>query len=187
MIWEMEPDYFQYYDAAQGGGARGQTGGPFSGAEAANYMSQMIAAVKAILPNVVFSMDTSPWMPNNGCAGPNAATSPGWYSFFDMSQFTFIHTSGGGTLANSIDIRTNQDTWAGVHQCSGNKPILADTGYGAAGGSAGPDPAWDVAANINARMAEGVVSITQYNPTAATWGATIAATRPNLGTPIACL
>jgi hypothetical protein len=186
MIWEMEPDYFQYYDAAQGGGARGQTGGPFSGAEAANYMSQMIAAVKAILPNVVFSMDTSPWMPNNGCAGANAATSPGWYPFFDMSQFTFIHTSGGGTLANSIDIRTNQDTWAGVHQCSGNKPILADTGYGAAGGSAGPDPAWDVAANINARMAEGVVSITQYNPTAATWGATIAATRPNLGTPIAC-
>jgi hypothetical protein len=185
MIWEMEPDYFQYYDTAQGGGTRGQPGGPLSGAEAANYMSQMIAAVKQFLPNAVFSMDTSPWMPNNGCAGTNAATSPGWYPFFDMSEFTFINTSGGGTLANSANIRAGQDTWAGVHQCSGGKPILADTGYGAAGGSAGPDPAWDVAANINARIANGVISITQYNPTAATWGATIAATRPALD-PVSC-
>jgi hypothetical protein len=185
MIWEMEPDYFQYYDAAQGGGTRGQPGGPLSGAEAASYMSQMIAAVKQVLPNAVFSMDTSPWMPNSGCAGTNPATSPGWYSFFDMSEFTFINTSGGGTLASSANIRAGQDTWAGVHRCSGGKPILADTGYGAAGGSAGPDPAWDVAANINARIADGVIAITQYNPTAATWGATIAATRPALG-PVSC-
>jgi hypothetical protein len=176
IIWEMEPDYFQYYDTAQGGGTRGQAGGPLSGAEAANYMSQMIATVKQSLPNAVFSMDTSPWMPSNGC---------GWYPFFNMGQFTFINTSGGGTLAGSANIRAGQDTWAGVYGCSGNKPILADTGYGAAGGSSGPDPAWDVAANINARIANGVVSITQYNPTASTWGATIAATRPNLN-PVTC-
>jgi hypothetical protein len=184
MIWEMEPDYYQYYDAAQGGGTRGQMGGPLSGAEAANYMSQMIATVKKYLPNAVFSMDTSPWMTNNGCAGTNTTTDPGWYSFFDMSQFTFVNTSGGGTLANSADIRTGEDTWAGVHQCSG-KPILADTGYGAAGGSAGPDVNWDVPANINARIGNGVVSITQYNPDASTWGATIAANRPMLN-PIQC-
>lgn len=185
MIWEMEPDYFQYYDAAQGGGTRGQAGGPLSGQEAANYMSQMIATVKKYLPNAVFSMDTSPWMSNNGCAGTNTTTDPGWYPFFDMSQFAFVNTSGGGTLANSADIRTNEDTWAGIHQCSGNKPILADTGYGAAGGSAGPDPDWDVPANINARITDGVISITQYNPNASTWGATIAANRPSIN-PIQC-
>jgi hypothetical protein len=185
MIWEMEPDYFQYYDAAQGGGTRGQAGGPLSGAEAANYMSQMIATVKQYLPNAVFSMDTSPWMSNNGCAGSNPATDPGWYPFFDMSQFTFVNTSGGGTLANSANIRAGEATWAGVHQCSGNKPILADTGYGAAGGSAGPDPNWDVPANINARIVDGVISITQYNPNAATWGATIAANRSMLS-PVNC-
>ncbi len=54
-------------------------------------------------------------------------------------------------------------TWAGVHQVTG-KPILADTGYGVGGQSAGHDPAWDVVANINARIADGVISITQYNP-----------------------
>ena len=175
MIWEMEPDYFQYYDAAQGGGTRGQPGGPFSYAEAANYMSQIIATVKQYLPNVQFSMDVSPWMPNDGQA---------WFSAFDMSQFTFVSTSGGGTLANSPNIRAGQDTWAGVHKNSG-KPILADTGYGAAGGSAGPDPNWDVPANINARIADGVVSITQYNPSASTWGATLSSIRPELN-PVTC-
>jgi hypothetical protein len=176
IIWEMEPDFYQYYDAGQGGD-------PLTGAEAANYMSQMIATVKKSLPNAVFSMDISPWMsPVNGCT---AGGKPGWYSYFDMSQFTFVNTSGGGTLAASANIRAGEATWAGVHQCSGNKPILADTGYGAAGGSAGPDPNWDVPANINARIANGVVSVTQYNPTASTWGATIAANRSMLE-PIQC-
>jgi hypothetical protein len=168
MIWEMEPDYYQYYDAAQGGD-------PLTGAEAANYMLQMTQAVKAILPNAFFSMDISPWEPSpGGCA---------WYAYFNMSQFSFVSTSGGDTLAASTAIRSGEDTWAGVHQCSG-KPILADTGYGAAGVSSGYDPNWDVAANINARIADGVVSITQYNPnsnqTAAAWGGIIAATRPSL-------
>jgi len=176
IIWEMEPDFYQYFDTGQGGD-------PLTGAEAANYMSQMIATVKQYLPNAVFSMDISPWMsPTNGCTAGGKA---GWYSYFDMTQFTFINTSGGGTLAASANIRAGEATWAGVHQCSGNKPILADTGYGAAGGSAGPDPNWDVPANINARIANGVISITQYNPTASTWGATIAANRPNIN-PIQC-
>jgi hypothetical protein len=53
------------------------------------------------------------------------------------------------------------------------------------GSSAGPDPNWDVAANINARMADGVVAITQYNP-AATWGTTIATVRSQLNAPKTC-
>jgi hypothetical protein len=65
------------------------------------------------------------------------------------------------------------------------KPILADTGYGVNGSSAGPDANWDVAANINARMADGVVGITQYNP-AATWGTTIANVRSQLNSPKTC-
>jgi hypothetical protein len=121
-------------------------------------------------------MDISPWISNNGS---------GWYPNFDMSLFTFINTSGGGTAADSTKIRTNNSmTWAGVSQVAG-KPILADTGYGANGGSAGPDPAWDVAANINARIADGVVSISQYNP-ANTWGTTISGIRSQLNAPKVC-
>ena len=173
IIWEMEPDYYQYYATAQGGGTRGQAGGPLSVQEAASYMSQMVATVRQYLPNAVFSMDISPWMPNNGGA---------WYPSFTMSDFTFISTSGGNTAASNTLVRAgNAMTWAGVHTLTG-KPILADTGYGT---PAGPDANWDMSANINARIADGVVSITQYSPTASTWGATIGQARPQLSA-VAC-
>jgi hypothetical protein len=102
-----------------------------------------------------------------------------------MSLFTFVNTSGGGTSANSDKIRaSNNMTWAGLRQASG-KPILADTGYGADGVSAGEDPNWNVAANINARIADGVIAISQYNP-GSSWANTISGVRGQLATPSTC-
>jgi len=71
-----------------------------------------------------------------------------------------------------------------VNQVTG-KPIMADTGYGVNGSSAGPDAAWDTPANINARIDDGVVSISQYNP-ATNWGNTISGVRPQLKAPRYC-
>ena len=168
IIFEMEPDWYQYY-------AGGQTQA-WTPAQAGTNMTALVNALKGSLPNAVFSMDISPWIPNNGSD---------WYTKFDMSLFTFINTSGGGTAANNTKIRSNNAmTWAGVHGVTG-KPILADTGYGANGGSAGPDAAWDVPANINARIADGVVSISQYNPSSS-WGSTISGIRSQLSTPSIC-
>jgi hypothetical protein len=59
------------------------------------------------------------------------------------------------------------------------KPILADTGYGVAGTSTGHDAQWDSVANVNARIADGVVGVAQYNPSS-NWASTIAQMRPNL-------
>jgi hypothetical protein len=173
IVFEMEPDWYQYTNSTQSQ--------PMSAATAGTIMSQFVNAVKSALPNAVFSMDVSPWVgPNNGA--DNGAQ---WYSNFDMSLFTFVNTSGGGTNANTTVIRSsNKMTWAGLHQVTG-KPILADTGYGANGVSAGLDPNWDVPANINARMSDGVVSIAQYNPTN-TWGSTIASFRGQLNSPSVC-
>jgi hypothetical protein len=168
IIFEMEPDWYQYTIS-------GQTQ-PWSPALAGTNMTALVNALKASLPNAKFSMDISPWIPTNGSA---------WYPNFDMSLFTFINTSGGGTDANNTKIRANNAmTWAGVNTVTG-KPILADTGYGAAGASAGEDPNWNVAANINARIADGVVSISQYNPTTG-WGGTIANIRSQLNAPRYC-
>jgi hypothetical protein len=75
-------------------------------------------------------------------------------------------------------------TWAGVNGVTG-KPILADTGYGAAGAPTGEDANWNAPANINARMADGVVGICQYNPTSG-WGSTIAGIRGQLNKPRYC-
>jgi hypothetical protein len=168
IIFEMEPDWYQYTIS-------GQTQ-PWTAAQAGTNMTALVNALKTSLPNAYFSMDISPWIANNGSA---------WYSNFNMSLFTFINTSGGGTDANNTKIRSsNAMTWAGVNQVTG-KPILADTGYGAAGASAGEDPNWNVAANINARIADGVISISQYNP-GSSWGNTISGIRGQLNTPRYC-
>ena len=168
IVFEMEPDWYQYTITNQTQ--------PWSAATAGTNMTALVNALKASLPNARFSMDISPWIPNNGSA---------WYPNFDMSLFTFINTSGGGTDANNTKIRaSNAMTWAGVNSVTG-KPILADTGYGAAGASAGEDPNWNVAANINARILDGVISISQYNPTSG-WGNTIAGIRSQLNTPRYC-
>jgi hypothetical protein len=173
IIFEMEPDWYQYT-----GGAQTQ---PWTAAQAGSRMTELVNALKTNLPNARFSLDVSPWVgPSNG--SDNGAQ---WYSNFDMSLFSFVNTSGGGTNAGTAKIRSsNNMTWAGLHQVTG-KPILADTGYGANGISAGPDPAWDVAANLNARIADGVIAIAQYNPSP-TWAATMTSVRSQLTTPPFC-
>jgi hypothetical protein len=167
IIFEMEPDWYQYT-----GGGQSQ---PWTAQQAGQYMGELVAAMKSSLPNARFSLDVSPWVgPNNGSDNGKQ-----WYSNFDMSLYSFVNTSGGGTSAGTAKIRSsNSMTWAGLHQATG-KPILADTGYGANGGSAGHDTAWDVVANINARIADGVVSISQYNPNS-DWGTTISGIRSQL-------
>ena len=122
-----------------------------------------------------------PWVaPSNGSDNGQS-----WYANFDMSLFTFVNTSGGGTDAGAAAIRSsNKMTWAGLFQVT-SKPILADTGYGANGTSAGHDAAWDSVANINARIADGVTAIAQYNPSGS-WGSTIAGIRGQLSTPRYC-
>jgi hypothetical protein len=173
IIFEMEPDWYQYVGSSQTQ--------PMTEAQAGTIMGQFVAALKQSLPNAVFSLDVSPWVGSNG--KDNGAE---WFSHFDMTQFTYVNTSGGGTDATAARIRSaNQMTWAGVTAAAG-KPILADTGYGVNGRPAGPDVNWDTVANINARIGDGVVSISQYNPTPATWGATIAGDRPQLSGPAFC-
>ena len=174
IVFEMEPDWYQYTNTST------QTDA-MTPSEAANIMGQFVAAIKQYLPNAVFSMDISPWVaPNNG--RDNGAQ---WYGNFDMSQFTFINTSGGSTQAGAARIRSaNEMTWAGVSQATG-KPILADTGYGVNGTSAGHDSAWDNVGNLNARINDGVVGIAQYNPNSG-WGGTISSIRGQLGTPRFC-
>lgn len=162
IIWQMEPDYYQY---TVGGDAQALTP-----KEAGELMSEMVAIVRQSLPNAVFSLDISPWMTNDG---------RDWYSNFKLADFTFINTSGGGTEAANTKIRsTDGMTWRGVHLVTG-KPILADTGYGVAGVSAGHDNNWDSVANINARIADGVISVSQYNPNS-NWATTLQQNRPQL-------
>ena len=172
IVFEMEPDWYQYTISEQGD--------PMTKAESGNILGQLVSAIQKHLPNAHFSIDISPWVDDNGASNGQA-----WYSNFDLSKFTFVNTSGGSTLAASTKIRSdNNMTWSGVSQVTG-KAVLADTGYGANGVSAGHDANWDTVANLNARIDDGVVSISQYNPKA-DWGSTISGLRSQLKMPKFC-
>ncbi|MDB5106308.1 MAG: hypothetical protein JWP91_3997 [Fibrobacteres bacterium] len=168
IVWLMEPDYYQYFSD------KSQAGGPLTYAEAGALMDEIIATVKKNLPNAVFSMDISPWVSN-----PST-----WFAAFKMDAFTYINTSGGRTDADDARIRKeNTMTWKEVHELT-RKPIIADDGYGVAGASTGHDATWDGPVNLNARIGDGVVAITQASPKA-DWNTVIAATRSQL-LPIQC-
>lgn len=172
IIFEMEPDFYQYTGNTQGD--------PMTKAEAGKIIGQYVAAIKEHLPNAYFSIDLSPWVDDNG-----TTQGKDWFSHFDLSLFTFANTSGGSTLAANTKIRSeNQMTWAGASQTTG-KGILADTGYGANGVSAGHDANWDNVNDLNARLADGVISISQYNPKP-DWANTIKSIRSQLKTPKYC-
>lgn len=173
IVFEMEPDWYQYTISEQEH--------PLTHAEAGQIMGEFVAILKEELPNAFFSMDISPWVPPNNGSDHGAE----WFSNFDLSLFTFVNTSGGGTEANNTKIRSsNNMTWAGVTGVTG-KTLLADTGYGVNGASAGHDAAWANVDNINARIDDGVIGINQYNPDS-NWGNTIASIRSQLKTPAFC-
>ena len=172
IVFEMEPDFYQYTGSTQGM--------PMTKAQAGMILDQYVTTMKQYLPNAYFSIDISPWVDDNGLTNGQD-----WYSHFDLSKFTFVNTSGGNTLGADTKIRSdNMMTWAGVSQVTG-KGVLADTGYGANGASAGHDASWDDVNNLNARSADGVLSISQYNPKA-DWGTTIASIRGQLKPPKFC-
>ena len=172
IIFEMEPDWYQYTDPNQND--------PMTKDEAAKILGQYVDAIRSALPNAYFSIDVSPWVDDNG-----TTNGKDWYSHFDLSKFTFVNTSGGSTLGANTKIRNdNLMTWAGVSGVTG-KGVLADTGYGANGVSAGHDANWDSADNLNARLADGVVSISQYNPKS-DWANTIKGIRSQLKMPEFC-
>jgi len=164
IVWLMEPDYYQY---AQPGSQ--QEGGPLTFAEAGSFMKDLVATVKKHLPGAVFSMDISPWV--NDVAG--------WYGAFNMADFTYINTSGGGTDADNSRIRAaNSLTWKSAHDIT-HKPIIADDGYGVAGSSTFHDATWDDVNNLKARIADGVVAISQTNPKS-DWNSTITSIQAQL-------
>jgi hypothetical protein len=166
IIWLMEPDFYQYCEANQEGGALSQQA-------AGQLMHELVVKIKTSLPNAVISMDISPWNPNQSS----------WFSNFQMDDFMYINTSGGQTDATSGAIRAGSGTsWKSIHDLA-NKCIIADDGYATGGSSTGHDPTWDDISNLKNRISDGVIAITQANPKS-DWASTITTLRPQLEKPV---
>jgi len=150
VIWLLEPDYYQYFDVASQ-----QTDLTF--AQAGTYMSQIISAIKQSNTKAVFAADISPWVADHG-------TMNNYYKALPLSSLSFLFTSGGTSQANaSLIKKENMMTWSSIYNVT-QKPIIADCGYGAGGGSTGHNSAWDDINNLKSRITDGVCAITQKNP-----------------------
>jgi len=175
MVWCMEPDYTQYADSTT------QTGKGLSWTECGALINEIVDTIRKYSPKSVFSMDISPWK--------ITTWQMGWFSNFKMSNFTFMNTSGGQSRADQTFISDSWSkdcpTWAWVYQTYGT-PVLADADYGTAGGSTGYDTRWDNVANLTARIKDGVIGVSHYNPSAATYAATIQSIRSQIPTPPKC-
>jgi hypothetical protein len=172
VIWLMEPDYYQY--ATPGS----QKNHPLTFQEAGDAMSAIVSAIKAVLPNAIFSLDVSPWMSED--------VFHDWISHFPMDQFTFMNTSGGATRGDLTNIRQGQLTWKFVSQATG-KPIIADASY--CGGNECQalvhDDRWDDPNNLNDRIGDGVAAITHVM-VPGQWEQTVESLRPELDLPGHC-
>ena len=155
VVWLLEPDIHQY--SATGGVT--QEGGGLPQLFMVELLRNITVLVRRHLPNAEFSMDISPWVTDQRA----------WLvPFLEGVDLSFMHTSGGRTDAHSERIRiTDPTTWFEIHQISG-LGLIADTGYGVAGESTGHDRSWDSVTNLGARVRDGVVALTQANPSP-TW------------------
>lgn len=153
-IWLIEPDYYQYVSG-------GQTS-PLSFQQAGDYMGQLIDIIRTHLPDAMIAIDISPWVEDHG-------NTNNYYGAMPMNKADFLFTSGGISQAGSSNIKAeNKLTWSGIYNVT-KKAIIADCGYGAGGGSTGHNAQWDNISNLNARISDGVVAITQKNPNGS-WG-----------------
>lgn len=144
-IFLMEPDYIQYSNSSQSGGG-------LSYEYLGTLMGDIISAMKAEYPQAKFSMDISPWIND---------PAP-WYAKFDMTDFSYMNTSGGRTEGGNERIRLDNNnlvTWKQINQLT-KKTIIADAGYGVGGSCDGSGGAWTQLSNIENRIKDGVVAYT---------------------------
>lgn len=153
MIWALEPDFYQY--------ASGQNGNsnPLSFSDAAAMISDIASAITSVMPGAVISMDISPWAPDN------------WFTSLPLSKFTYMNTSGGVSQPGNTVANGNPMTWSHIHSLTG-KPIIADDGYGTGGGLTSPNSGWSNTSNIQSRLNDGVVGLSEAYPTSS-WTSTI--------------
>jgi len=159
VVWLLEPDFYQYSEPTSYWGTQANA---FSTAEAAELMTDIVARIKAKLPNAKLSFDISPWMGGTGWQAAQEA----WWKAMPNGSFSYRNTSGGRTQGGNARIRTdanNLTTWAGIQSIS-KLGIIADDGYGVGGGSNGDWTEWFTPSNLNARIQEGVVALTVPEP-----------------------
>ncbi len=163
LIWLLEPDFHQYTTDEQEGGG-------ISYPEMASLLQDIIEQIMTHMPNALISMDVSPWIDQQP-----------WLSSFthQFPLIDYMNTSGGSSNGASSKIFVNNHTtYQDVFGLT-QKQIIADAGYGVDGADQGHNYDWDDINNLNARISEGLIGLSQSNPDK-NWLETITALKEQL-------
>ncbi len=150
VIWWLEGDFVQYTVAGTT-----QTNA-LSYAEAGQLTRQITCAIKSNEPNAIVAMNHSPWNTDD--------VSRGFWGAQPLDVLDLIWVQGPGdsdTLTNSGTYNATTANYNWLHTFTGKK-IMAETSFA----GSGADDRWSTttAANINARIANGVIGVLVNNP-----------------------
>ena len=163
IMWMTEPDYYQYsIDEIS------QIGGGLTYAEAGQYLRDFLAVVKQELPNVVFVMDTAPWLGSHATA---------WFAAMPMDMMSYV--SAYGVPTETIQNGAWSNTWREFHELTGLGVLAEGWAYNA------PQANWHDPNTINQLISWGVVAESFRTPPL-TWGDVAAANAPLLNSLVTC-
>jgi hypothetical protein len=165
LLWLLEGDFIQYTGTTQTN--------PLSYAELGQLAEDITCAIKANMPNAVVAINHSTWNTND-------ATNKYWAAMAGVN-YDMTWTSGAGNLSGFFTAGTTATsyngttaTYAYLHRITG-RTIFVDTSFGI---SATSDSWSDSgAANLNARIADGVVAV-NVTTAESTYAGNIAALGP---------
>jgi hypothetical protein len=157
VIWWLEGDFEQYTVTAT------QTNA-LTMAELGALARDITCAIKSNEPNAVVAMNHAPWISND--------QSMAFWSAMPMDVIDLVWVQGAGdtgTFLNSGTTNAATATYAWLSQKTG-RPIMAETSFA----TAGQNDRWTTttAANINARINEGVIGVL-VNAPASTYQSTM--------------
>jgi hypothetical protein len=150
VIWWLEGDFVQYSYTTQSN--------PLNYAELGSLARDITCAIKANEPNAVVAMNHSPWIAND--------IATGFWGAQPLNVLDLVWVQGPGdsdTFANSGSYNATTASFAWLHGYTG-KQIMAETSYA----GSGANDRWTTAqaANINERIAHGVIGVLVNNPPA---------------------
>ncbi len=148
VIWWLEGDFVQYSYSDQSN--------PLSYAELGALARDITCAIKSNQPNAVVAMNHSPWISNDQANG--------FWGAQPLDVLDLVWVQGAGdtdTFVNSGTYNAATANFGWLHKKTGRK-IMAETSFAGSGSA----DRWSTttAANINARIANGVVGVLVNNP-----------------------
>ena len=156
ILWMTEPDYFQYAVDEDS-----QIGGGFSYSEAGQHLRDFLNVVKEELPNVVFALDTAPWLRERAAR---------WFKAMPLDMVSYLSLFGKPTAL--IQNGSWSNSWQEFHQLTG-LPILSE------GWEYNDPDNWHNSDNINRLIGWGVIS-ESFRVPPVEWGDIIANNAPKL-------